>query len=988
MLHKILIAAVVAAVPQLIAAQLPVNTAPANLVTLPGHVPPYITFAQDEGRTPDETPIPNVVVVLAQTADRQRALQVYLEGQNDRQSPDFRHRLSPEEFADRFGATPANVDAVYRWLEDYGLTASVSRSRVFISVEGNASQLASAFHTTFHTFLLHGKTLHSLIAEPSVPAEIAPLIHSISGLSQDPVKATPLLLPEQQAETLTSGNHVITPADFATIYDLNPVYKAGYSGSGQSIAVVGQSRVASDDVQNFAAYTNLTLSNPQVVLPPGSVDPGETNDDDQVEATLDVTRTSSVAPGATVYLVINAQSNGGTGLPMQYVIDNQVAQIMTVSFYGCEANAGKVNTDYYNALFSQGAAEGISIFISAGDGGVDSCEGPDSVPQANQQASINQLCASQNVTCVGGTEFNDADSALYWNPTNEAGHESAIGYIPEGAFNDPVNASTGALQIFAGGGGTSTYIPAPGWQVGLPGNSGFRTVPDISFSSSGHDGYLICLAYAGYPCVPNAQGLTVVRAVAGTSAATPSMAGIQALLDQEEGGSLGNINPALYRLATTPANSVFHDVTVTSSGITDCEVGTPSMCNNSTPSPTALQGGEPGYVVSAGYDLATGLGSLDAYNLLRNWNSTPALATPTVDLVLSQTLITAGQSIQFTASMFPANPIPTGTVQFVVNGQNISAPIGLAAGTASSTYSQFGTTQNNSVQAVYSGDDVYAPAVSEVMKFVVNPAGSPGFTVTATPITITLPGQSGSSSITVSPVGGFAGTVNLSCVNVTPVALGSCAFTPDSLTIGGGPAQAELVLTSSAPSVQPAMSSSSAHRLGRSTLHVELTLCALVCLLLPRKAYRKLAISVGAVCILGSILVACGHTGTSVTVTSSLNPGTTQEPIGFQVIVAGPAGRPAPTGTVQFLSNGLTIGGPVTVTNGVATISQTFTITGAFSIAAQYLGNSSYAAAFSPALNETITYKNPGTTPGAYSLLVQATSGGSSQTIPVSVTVQ
>jgi subtilase family serine protease len=962
-----------------------------SLTLLAHHVPKFVGSSYDEGTTPTDKVLPDVAILLARSPEQELALQSLLEEQSDKSSAKFHSWLTPEDFAQQFGASAAAIDTICRWLEGYGLVPAVSRSKMYISVVGNVGQLSAAFHTSFHTFLLSGEPVYSLTTEPQIPVAVSGYIASISGLSQFPMTQKNLRKREWPAETLTNGNHVIAPADFAAIYDINPIYNAGYTGAGQSIAIVGESRVAKDDIQNFAAYTNLTLTNPVVVLPPGSVDPGETNDDAQGEATLDVTRASSVAPGAAVSLVINAESNGGIGLPLRYVIDNQVASILTVSFYGCEVKAGQANTDFYNALFSQGAAEGITTFISAGDGGVDSCESPDSVPEASQTASINDLCASPNVTCVGGTEFIDSNSSLYWKPTNGTGHESAIGYIPEGAFNDPINTGSGAYQIFAGGGGISSYIPAPSWQAGLTGNStGFRTVPDISLSSSGHDGYLICQGYEGYPCVPNTQGITVVESIAGTSAATPSMAGIQALLNQKEGSRQGNINPALYNLATTPTNGVFHDVTIATSGVTNCSTAAASLCNNSTPSPTSLQGGEAGFVVASGYDLATGWGSIDAYGLLVNWNSVTKLATATVDLSLSQTLISAGQSVTFTASLLP-NATPTGNIQFTLNGQAIGAPVSVASGNAVLTYSQFGTTQDNYVQAVYSGDSVYAPAISNVMEFVVNPAGSPGFSVTATPITIASPGQSGTSSITVSPVGSFSGTVTFSCISLTGVTLGSCVFTPSSLAIGNGPAQTELTLMSVAPSagLTPIDISHAAVRKSvPSTLPTFLSLSLFGILILRRRSFAKSTLPLLALAILGASLVSCSRTGTTVTITSALNPGTTQEAISFQAIVSGPAGSAVPTGSVQFLSNGVTTGAPVAITSGAATLSQTFTTAGTYAMSAQYLGSSTFGAALSPGINETISYKNPGTQAGTYSLLVQAVSGTASQTIPVSVTVQ
>lgn len=998
LLRRILIMAVMTMSLRNGSAQAPAVMSNSNQTQLRNHVPAFVRTAPDEGVTSGTVLIRNVEVLLTRSPDQQRELQNLIKEQADDSSTFFRRWLTPEEFAARFGASSTNIDAICTWLRSFGLVPTVSRSKSYISVAGNAAQLSEAFGTNFHTFLVGGQFVNALTIEPSVPTGIAPYISSISGLSQYPEQPKRGSVDSRRNsvrsdETTTNGHHVITPADFAVIYDIAPLNRAGYTGTGQSIAIVGRSRVLNADVQNFAAFSNVVMPNPQVVLPPGSTDPGETNDDDQNEATLDVTRAASVAPGATIFLVINAKSNGGEELAMKYVIDNQLAPIMSVSFSYCELNLGKANTEFYNALFTQGAAEGITTFVSAGDGGVDACEAADSVPLATQANTINGFCASPNVTCVGGTEFIDtADASAYWNSSNGTGHESAIGYIPEGVFNDPVNLSTNAFQIFAGGGGLSAYIPAPGWQSTIPIDTGeFRAVPDISFSSSGHDGYLVCLAYEGYPCVPDAQGTIEIHSVAGTSAAAPSMAGIQALLDQQENGPLGNINPMLYSLASDPSNGIFHDVTIASSGVTNCSPSIPSLCNNSTPSANSLSGGEPGYVAASGYDLATGWGSMDIYKLFQHWSSAPKLNSAVVDLILSDTLVSAGQSLTFSVSMLPKSPAPTGTIQFLLNGQTLGSPIELTAGNAAITTTVIGTTQSNSVQAVYSGDGSYNPAVSGSMQFVISPIGSPAFTVSATPITIAGVGQSSTSFITVSPTNGFTGTVTLSCISTAGVTLGSCAFTPASLTINGTPAQSVLTLTSVSPSARPGPTShlSEAMNARRPPPIAEgLAFGVLIGLLTAPKSLRKKLPASALLCILGLFLIACGRSQTTVTIASALNPGKTQEAISFQAIVAGPAGSTPPTGSVQFLSNGQTIGSPVKLSNGVATFSQTFTSAGTYSIVAEYLGSSSAGSSSSSPLSETITFKNPGTQPGNYSLLVQATTGKASQTIPVSVTVQ
>ncbi len=426
-------------------------------------------------------------------------------------------------------------------------------------------------------------------------------------------------------------SHFITPNDFAVLYDIASVYTAGNEGAtvgskAQRVAIIGESRVLASDISNFESIAGLPSVQPNVVL--AGTDPGIATGKNvgfASEATLDVDRVIGTAPAAQVDLVISADSatDNGVDIAMAYNIDTLRDPIMTISFGSCEAQNGISETDYLNSQFETAASEGISTFVSADDSGVAGCDTPFAAVTAAetpQVASINVLCASGYVTCVGGTEFNDAlDPSVYWSSTNaNNGYESALSYIPEGAWNESSSVNSGGgtvYQVAAGGGGVSAFIAKPGWQkgVGVPGD-GFRDVPDVSFTAADHDGYLGCFAAGGGSCVSTSSG-TEITVFSGTSAAAPGMAGIAALLNTRMGGPQGNLNSMLYRLAaSTPA--AFHDVTVGTSGVAGCAAATPSMCNNSTPGETSLVGGLAGYLVGTGYDQATGLGSLDVANFL------------------------------------------------------------------------------------------------------------------------------------------------------------------------------------------------------------------------------------------------------------------------------------------------------------------------------------------------------------------------------------
>jgi len=713
----------------------PVN--PRELVALGGHHPAWASSQTDVGAVPGDLRLQHLTLLLARPPQVQQALDQFLQNQQDPASPDYHHWLTSFEFGQRFGVSQHDIAAINQWLQSQNLQVdSVSDSRVRINFSGSASAVASAFGAEMHYFTVSGEKRISITAEPQIPAALAPVIQSIHGLytlinrpmhriSEQPgrlvMSPSGKLAPEFN---LSNGSHAIVPGDFAVIYDVNAAYTAGVFGFGQTIGIIGRSRVNNADIENFQALTLLPIQDPVTIIPPGGLDPGPAQtappalgispSGDQGEATLDVTRSGSIALGATVALVVSASSatTDGIDLAMQYAVDaNPVpAHIMSISFGSCEAHAGAAVVHFYDSLFSQGAAEGISIFVSSGDSAAAGCDLAFQPPPASGQIqSPNVICSSSYATCVGGTEFADfTNPSLYWSGSNGSDGTSALSYIPEGAWNEPQNSSA-AFQVAGTGGGVSTIIPTPPWQTGtgVPAGRTGRYTPDVAFSASGHDGYFACLANSGADCSTGAFTI-----FSGTSAAAPDMAGITALLAQRV-GTLGNLNPTLYRLAATPANGVFHDVTVATSGVSGCSINIPSMCNNSTPSPTGLMGGLAGFLVGTGYDEATGLGSIDVNKLLSGWGSVSALGATSTTLSASANPALASTAVKFTATVTPTTgPTPTGSVNFLDSG------ILLGSGALSAGVATFTTTAGSlaagahTITAVYGGDGSNTGSIS------------------------------------------------------------------------------------------------------------------------------------------------------------------------------------------------------------------------------------------------------------------------------------
>ncbi len=279
---------------------------------------------------------------------------------------------------------------------------------------------------------------------------------------------------------------------------------------------------------------------------------------------------------------------------------------------------------FWDTLFQQAAGEGISVFVSSGDSGASGCDASFSTPPASPSPnSPNYICSSSYATCVGGTEFNDASNpSKYWSSSNGNGLSSALRLHTRGRLE-----RTPGLQFQSAGGrfwrGCQHDHPHSrlGRRVLACLLQGRAVTRRISRSRPpAHDGYFACFAAAGASCVADESGNYSFEYFFGTSAAAPDMAGITALLDQHEGGAAGSLNPRLYQMAAS-VPAAFHDVTVSTSGVTSCSVHTPSMCNNSIAGATTLTGGQAGFPVTAGYDEVTGLGSLDVSAFLKNFGT-------------------------------------------------------------------------------------------------------------------------------------------------------------------------------------------------------------------------------------------------------------------------------------------------------------------------------------------------------------------------------
>jgi subtilase family serine protease len=579
-------------------------------VPIHGHLHPLAQRRFDRGRVNELFQLNHVTMMFKPTAVQQAALNTLLEQQQDPSSPNYHQWLTPEQFADRFAMTTAEFEKATAWLQDQGFTIDDrAPSRNWIAFTGSAGLMQRAFNVQIHEFVVSGKMHYAPVNEPSVPAQFAGRVLGFRSLHNFRPKSR--LVKGRFTSSLT-GNHFIAPDDWATIYDVQSVYNSGINGAGQKIAIVGVSDFEIGDITSFRTASGLPANDPQTIVIPGATDPGITEDVD--EASLDVEWAGAVARNANIIFVVNSADPFDS---LQYAIAQNLAPVMSVSYGQCEPQWDPADQSSLVAMTQQANAQGITIAVAAGDSGAADCDLD--IP-ASLGLTVDLPAGLPYVTAMGGTELDEAGSVwstaqtfgnffgkgsapVYWSSANNSKNGSALSYIPEIAWNDTL--FDGAPV--ATGGGKSSIFPKPSWQVapGVP-NDNARDVPDISFTASAdYDGYLACIQGS---CVNGYRGSdNGLVTVGGTSADAPTFAAVVALINQMTGQRQGNVNSTLYRLAVTN-RTVFHDILQGGNQI-PCRAGTPNC----------LASGFVGYTAAPGYDLATGLGSVDVGKLLQAW---------------------------------------------------------------------------------------------------------------------------------------------------------------------------------------------------------------------------------------------------------------------------------------------------------------------------------------------------------------------------------
>jgi hypothetical protein len=767
-----------------------------QLVRLRGNVHPLARPEFDQGAAPPSLPMERMLLMLKRSVEQDAALAQLMVDQYNTNSPNYHKWLTPEQFGAQFGPADADIQTVTSWLQGHGFqVAKVSKGKIAIEFSGTAAQVREAFHTEIHTFMVNGETHLANTSDPQIPAALTPVVNGLAPLNN--FRARPAhhvageftkltssgeVKPVKPEFTTSGGNFAIGPTDFATIYNVAPLWTAGTDGTGQSIAVIGVSNINQQDVTDFRTLFGLPTggsANTPIVVIDGA-DPGIINDGSETEALLDVEWSGAVAQGAQIHFVIAADTDIASGflLAIFHVIDNNSDPILSLSFGNCEPNLGVNGNNLFLSLWEQSAAQGITVTVASGDPGSAGCE-DQNAPAPNPATTglqVSGFASTPFNVAVGGTDFNDGTTqTTYFNATNDPNTlASAKGYIPESTWNESCTnaffgsnpeancnstlaANKAAVITVAGSGGPSHCFTLtgttctggyakPAYQSFISATNGMpaansRNIPDVSlFASSGFNKsfYAMCEAdKVSSPSCAKGQAFHFLG-VGGTSASTPSFAGIMALVNQKNGRQ-GNANFVLYKLAqmqyaaATACNSVasplpnanctFNDVT-TGTIAMPCTKGKPD-CTTTVPADTI--GVLNGYSTTAGYDLATGLGSVNANNLVTNWSTGAAAFTPTtVTLSLSPTTgITAGQNVTVNITVTPSTA--TGDVALVSNAATGDGVDGFILGAGGKVVN--GTTNQLTggtymVTARYAGDGTFAPSVSSPVPVTVGKAAS------------------------------------------------------------------------------------------------------------------------------------------------------------------------------------------------------------------------------------------------------------------------
>jgi kumamolisin len=552
------------------------HATPQSRVPVNGQVPPLVSHSHLVGAASSQQQLQLSIGLKMRNEQQLAALlhDLYTPG-----SSRYHQFLTPQQFAAQFGPTQAQQQQVIDYLRSQGLTVTqIAPNGLLIDATGSIATIENAFQVKINTYQSGARSFYANASLPTIPDTLSSLVLSIGGMDNS-VRLRPLNR-QGQAKAAASGNGY-GPTELRGAYDALPLIQAGVQGNNQTVAVFELDGYKSSDINQY--FKNNALGTPNIsnVLVDGY--DGSANEG-AIEVELDIEVVAAMAPKAAQIVYEGPNTTQGVNDTYSRIVTDGKAQIVTISWGECEAQSGNAELQTLDGIFKQAAAQGMTLFAAAGDSGAYDCN--------DENLAVDSPADDPYVTGVGGTNLQLAGgnygSESIWSNSSDTQRS------PKGS---------------GGGGGVSSFFAQPSWQAG-PGvnnqySTGKREVPDIAADADPQTGYAVYCTVSAAGC--SSSGNVVVG---GTSAAAPLWAGSLALVNeylQKQGkAGAGFINPALYKLASTKQPyPAFHDVT---------------------------QGNNLFYPATANYDLASGLGTPDIYNIARdlaNDGSSGPAPTPT-----------------------------------------------------------------------------------------------------------------------------------------------------------------------------------------------------------------------------------------------------------------------------------------------------------------------------------------------------------------------
>ncbi len=533
-------------------------------ISIPGHLVPALKNHAPRGASAGNRPLQLSITLNLRNQDQLTAL---LREQNDPTSAVYHQYMTPQQFTAMFGPTVDSVNQVTTYLRSQGIhVSSVSPNRTLIDASASVAQVEAAFKTTINDYVLNGRSVYAPASEPSVPAALASLILSISGLDN-----VANYQPRASLRPATGPGGGYTPSELRTAYDANSLISSS-SGSGQTVAIFELDGYKASDINTYLSQYSLGTAKYSNVLVDGATNTAGAG---AIEVELDMEVVSAIAPGATQKIYIGPNSNTGVNDTYNRIVTDNIAKVTSTSWGECEANSGTSELASLDTIFTQAAAQGQAIFAAAGDSGAYDC--------GTSSLAVDSPADDPHVVGVGGTTLNVGGGGTYSS-------ESVWGSGSEG-----------------GGGGYSTYFSKPAYQTG-PGvdSNTSRHVPDVSADADPNTGYSIYCSITAAGC-SSSSPWTVVG---GTSAAAPLWAALTTDTNGYLAGlgkaTLGSASSTFYALFNTSQTyTAYHDIT---------------------------SGNNLHYNATTGYDVASGIGTPDAWNFARdaaNAGTTTPTPTPT-----------------------------------------------------------------------------------------------------------------------------------------------------------------------------------------------------------------------------------------------------------------------------------------------------------------------------------------------------------------------